>query len=292
MTIQDIICFLSVAETLSYTQTAQRLNISQPAVTKHITAMEKEFDLPLIDRSNRRAILLTEAGHILFEALKTGKTAYDAALRRLKTISANTPVVTCLPNGISVPLEYLVPYNSFAQNILPTKIIVSYHDYPDFAPCLENGGLLLCEQEAIPAAKKTQSLEFSTEPVPHCLIASAQHPVFSDCSCPAIQDFADSPVFFTDTMPQALVDKYIACLTEQFGKKPAEIIYLNGIDSIYLYLHANQGITVNTAWAGMIHSKSMRAVELPISTRYYVTWCPDKFVNSYIPTLRKVLENH
>ena len=66
MTIQDINCFLNLAETLNYTKTAEELFISQPAVTRHINALETELGFKLFDRSVKRKIALTDAGKSYF----------------------------------------------------------------------------------------------------------------------------------------------------------------------------------------------------------------------------------
>lgn len=41
--------FLDVCETLNYTHTAARLNITQPAVSQHIAWLEKQYETPLLD---------------------------------------------------------------------------------------------------------------------------------------------------------------------------------------------------------------------------------------------------
>lgn len=53
--------FLIAAETLNFTQAAQRLEMSQPSVSQHIQSLEQHFDLPLFIRSGR-SLELTEAG--------------------------------------------------------------------------------------------------------------------------------------------------------------------------------------------------------------------------------------
>lgn len=63
-----IITFLTLAETLNYTHTAQRLNLSQPAVTKHVQALEEEFETKLIIYENRQ-VRLTDKGKELIPYL-------------------------------------------------------------------------------------------------------------------------------------------------------------------------------------------------------------------------------
>jgi DNA-binding transcriptional LysR family regulator len=56
--------FLAAAETLSFTQAAQRLHMTQPSVSQHIQALEQHFSTPLFYRIGRY-IELTDAGQAL-----------------------------------------------------------------------------------------------------------------------------------------------------------------------------------------------------------------------------------
>jgi DNA-binding transcriptional LysR family regulator len=56
--------FLAAAETLNYTQAAQRLQVTQPSVSQNIQSLEEHFGLALFTRSGRN-IQLTEAGRFL-----------------------------------------------------------------------------------------------------------------------------------------------------------------------------------------------------------------------------------
>ncbi|MCF6183706.1 MAG: LysR family transcriptional regulator [Bacteroidales bacterium] len=61
-----LMVFKKAAEKLSFTKTAEELYITQPAVTKHIKAIEQQFNVKLFNRKGNR-IDLTEAGIILFK---------------------------------------------------------------------------------------------------------------------------------------------------------------------------------------------------------------------------------
>lgn len=60
--------FLAVAKYENYTNAAQSLNMTQPAVTQHIHKLEDYYGCQLVD-SSKRSIRLTEAGLLLYEYL-------------------------------------------------------------------------------------------------------------------------------------------------------------------------------------------------------------------------------
>lgn len=58
--------FRTVAKNLSFTKAANELFISQPAITKHIQAIENEYGLRLFNRNGSK-IYLTPAGKVLYD---------------------------------------------------------------------------------------------------------------------------------------------------------------------------------------------------------------------------------
>lgn len=64
--------FLEVARQLSFTKASQVLYISQPAITKHIQQLEKQYKASLFDRRGG-FITLSPAGKILFDFLTQAK---------------------------------------------------------------------------------------------------------------------------------------------------------------------------------------------------------------------------
>lgn len=52
--------FITVSETLNFTQAAKQLHITQPAVTKHIQALEEHYHTKLVVFDGKRARLTTE----------------------------------------------------------------------------------------------------------------------------------------------------------------------------------------------------------------------------------------
>ncbi|MBQ9124332.1 MAG: LysR family transcriptional regulator [Acholeplasmatales bacterium] len=65
-----LITFMTLLEEKSYTKTAKKLYITQPAVTHHIKSIEKDYNITLFD-SNKQ-FELTKAGQILLDYAKAG----------------------------------------------------------------------------------------------------------------------------------------------------------------------------------------------------------------------------
>ena len=86
MNIEQAREFLALSRCLNFTEAAEQLNITQPALSKHIIALEKEFNCRLLDR-NRRGVNLTGPGKLLFQSATVMVEEYDkvkAAIGELK----------------------------------------------------------------------------------------------------------------------------------------------------------------------------------------------------------------
>ena len=60
-----IYTLLKVAETGNYTQAGKEQNITQPAVSQHIRALEREFDIKIFERLGNQLILTKEGESVV-----------------------------------------------------------------------------------------------------------------------------------------------------------------------------------------------------------------------------------
>ncbi len=81
MDIANLQTFIAIAESGSFSLAAERLHLTQPAISKRVAALEQALGSPLFDRVGRRNVL-TEAGQALLpnarrvlEALEDGRRA-------------------------------------------------------------------------------------------------------------------------------------------------------------------------------------------------------------------------
>lgn len=65
---KDLLYFCNLVETGSYTETANKFNVTQPTISMAIKRLTKEFNDPLIIQNNRKSKLrLTASGELLYK---------------------------------------------------------------------------------------------------------------------------------------------------------------------------------------------------------------------------------
>lgn len=99
--------FVSVVEKKNFTRAAESLHITQSAVTLSIKALEKEYGVKLLERSNK-FVRLTKAGQILYHHAKEILSEYDHMHRLIDDLSHSASgkllIGSCFTFG-----EYLLP---------------------------------------------------------------------------------------------------------------------------------------------------------------------------------------
>src|ERR671915_589452 len=82
MDTRQLAAFCSVVELRSFSQAAERLGVSQPAVSLQIRSLEERLGTQLLDRSGRR-VAPTEAGLALYRGAQRMLTLEEQLLERV-----------------------------------------------------------------------------------------------------------------------------------------------------------------------------------------------------------------
>ncbi|MDR5837560.1 LysR family transcriptional regulator [Caballeronia sp. LZ034LL] len=121
LNLRDIRALVAVADTGSFTRAAQRLNLSQPALTVQIRRLEEAVGARLFDR-NSRNVALTPTGRELLPLLRKSLNDMENVLRDARALGeggSGTIRLACLP--------------TFAASMLPELIIGMKREVPRVA---------------------------------------------------------------------------------------------------------------------------------------------------------------
>ncbi len=90
--LRDLRYFVTVAEELHFTRAAERLFVSQPALSRQIAKLERDLRVTLLER-DRRHVRLTAAGATLFDHARVVLAEWDATRRHVSDVAAATNAV-------------------------------------------------------------------------------------------------------------------------------------------------------------------------------------------------------
>lgn len=151
MELRHLRYFVAVAERLSYRQAADRLHLSQPALSNQIRDLEEEIGVRLFDR-NTRKVRLTEAGRVLLDEARLVLTRAQHAVVAAREAAAGRRGRLLVGNIAALSHGFLAP------------ILEQFHaQLPDVDVTL----LDLTMAEQVPALESRQiQVGFSMGPCP------------------------------------------------------------------------------------------------------------------------------
>lgn len=132
--------FMEVARLLSFSKASQVLYMSQPAISKHIKALELQYKTSLFDRKGR-AIVLSEAGRVLYNRVSEAKKIQGQLEYELSTLTDVFKAKGQLKLGASTTVAlYILPkvLSAFHQKYPEIKISLLNRNTENIINALEN----------------------------------------------------------------------------------------------------------------------------------------------------------
>lgn len=137
MNLRDLEYFLSVVQCKSFSIAAQKMFVTQPAVTIAIQRLEAETGVKLFDRSQKN-IVLSPAGRSLYLGAERVMREVDHLKRTMNSFrqdSVNT--LTIALSGVSCASVFPIIYNHFLHEYPNTHLIIKDMFSPDVYSSIE-----------------------------------------------------------------------------------------------------------------------------------------------------------
>ncbi|MCL6454296.1 MAG: LysR family transcriptional regulator [Alicyclobacillus sp.] len=241
----QLLAFIAVAEEQSFTRAADRLHISQPAVSQHVQNLEQRLDVKLLDRTTRQ-VRLNRAGEVVYRHAKDILNLYQQMQR----------LVEDLRDEASGPLTIGASF-TFGEYVLPHLIAGFRTLYPKVHPVIviENTQAVVrsiaegdCDIGVIEghAVDKTGVV---VEPLAEddvIVVAASRHPLSGQSSV-SVDELSEETWIIRE--PGSGTREFTERLFTHCGIRPQQTVVYSSTQVIKESVEAGLGLTVLSRWA-------------------------------------------
>ncbi|TDO90103.1 DNA-binding transcriptional LysR family regulator [Halanaerobium saccharolyticum] len=173
MKIEKIKIFITLVDLESYSLTAEKFELSQPAISMQIKSLEKYFETELLNKENNK-IILTPAGKIVYQEGKKIVKRWGYLKQRVES-KKNMQTKNLRIASSTIPSVYLLPeiISTLNNRIDALKTEVSVGDSRSMINLLENSEVDLIVVGYKPQNSKFKSVELCSDNL--SLIAPLNH---------------------------------------------------------------------------------------------------------------------
>ncbi len=213
MDTQNLRAFLLVAESGSFSQAAEKLHLTQPAVSKRVAILEDQLGADLFDRIGRN-ISLTEAGQALLPHAKMVQQELDAAARAVRDLAGEVAGQLRLATSHHIGLHRLPPVlSSFSRNFPEVQIDIDFMDSEQAYELIMQGKAELAIVTLAPTEEPSAiSIPIWQDPLDFMI--SSDHELLSQGKAPSLEAMSEHPAIlpglntYTGQIIKRLFDKH------------------------------------------------------------------------------------
>lgn len=255
--------FITLAECLSFTQTAARHNVSQTAISQYISGLEERLGVRLFER-NQRAVELTEAGKYYYTHITRMLQQYDETLVQARAIDQG--YAGSLKVGVGV-YEYCNTegfFSDFLNSHPEIKVDIMQYPYSELTEKLRLGELnliigdALCEDSFSRLGLQSRTLFTS----PNYIVAA---PEVAERSGGDVRAMLKRECLITtceNSGPSSL-RMLRSLIQDEFGFVPSDISQTNSLDAQLMLVRARHGVAMVPGFIVDAQGAGLTRFELP-----------------------------
>lgn len=235
--------FLVLSEFLNFSAAAESLFITQPALSRHIAALERELDCRLFDRDTQ-SVSLTVAGKIFREQAAAIVGGYEDVCSRLRILKSGFSSRLRISYPVYAMHDFLGPVPEMFERSHPgVKLQYSIGD-PNEAMLALTGGtadLAIVPKYAMPGCAKLCSRKIYTERLG--VLLNRSHPLAEKEEL-SLEELRNETFFSVDNNYFRAAWRHVFSLCRKAGFSPAPPVLFNQMEALIMAVRRGDGIAV------------------------------------------------
>ena len=282
--------FLETAESLNFSVVAKRHYLSQPTVSRHICALEREWGLTLFERSNK-GLRLTAEGAVMARTCKKMRQQIDNGLKQARTLHFEKEERLRLGflHAMDTERIFMPGMREFAQQFPELEITVTHCSYGALREGLAKGSLDLIYTLDFDRANFSNEVVINelggARPV---FAISDFHPLFSKKSL-TLADCKDEVFFLPSPADAPGREEDLRMILQAHGISDVKIRFVPDLESALFQMQLGKGVALLDTSTRYFYNAHYRLIEFSAMRReleVISVWRRDN-LNPYIPLLLK-----
>ena len=273
----SIRCFLTLAQTLSFTETAKMRYMTQQSVSKYIAKMEEDLGFQLFIRTHHY-VKLTKAGEAFYAFFKEFSDQFDAVVENTKNYydsmfnSLHIGYLEWLEISASIGKALKV----LQQSNPALRFVGEKHPQYELNELFMDRklDLIITYKEFAPTGPGLKKLKIQESPL--VLLVSPDHPKATDSA--TVDDFRNEPFIKAASSREALSESKNRARRQcrELGFTPSEIMISPNLESAYMAAEFGQGVLVSTMLSRMSLHSELKCYEIGVSEDLLCFWHEDE----------------
>ena len=277
-------CFMEVANCLNFSRAAQRLNITQPAVSHQISSLENELGVKLFQRTSK-SVRLTQEGYLFTQYAGEILNLSRSSVARMKESSQDAPRRMVIGCRNAAELRLLLPaleqLRLTQPEVLPVLRLIPFDAMENL---LEEGAIQLMFSFRSTARAKARYVELCHCPI-RCVCAPS-HPLAAYDSV-TIGQLQSSGRIAVCRPPICPPDLFAIQTQAVGGRATSQILFCDNQEAIFPLVAAGYGFALVPDYP---HTRMPELCYLPIERVEPLSFGAVYFPRKTGPILHRFLE--
>lgn len=283
MDIQQLKYFLALAKELHFWKTAEKMNITQSALSRQIMALESELGLQLFFR-NKRNVKLTPAGEFLQEKWSIELIQLESIEKHARQIHLGEHGTICIAHPDSISSSILPNFiKKIASQFPKLKIELVQLTYNQQEDYLKNYKIDLSFSRELYQSPIIESKDLESETL--CLVVPTSHH-FQKTEDFNIKSIKEEKFILTNSNTDNSYDAIISSVYKHYQIAPDSYISCEFGSTIISLIKNGLGISILPQSFSFQYNEGIRFIPLDFTANLYINWRKD----DPNPIIRNILE--